>query len=178
MRVYEELFIVKPDAAEEDVDQFIEQLKTLITNGKGTIDKVDKWGVRKLAYRVQKFAEGQYILIQFGASPEAVKEIERRLRVADMVIKFITVRIDEKQKKIDKRKKAREKRAAKRPAPQVASPAAPAAPAVPGEPGVAPGLPGVPAPAAPAPPAVVAPEHPAPAAPVAAEPVAAEDVKG
>jgi small subunit ribosomal protein S6 len=174
MRVYEELFIVKPDAAEEDVDGFIEQLKTLITNGKGTIDKVDKWGVRKLAYRVQKFAEGQYILIQFGASPEAVKEIERRLRVTDMVIKFITVRIDEKQKKIDKRKKAREKRAARRPAPQLATPAAPAAPAVPGEPGVAPGLPGTPAPAAPA---VVAPEHPAPAAPVATE-VAAEEVKG
>jgi small subunit ribosomal protein S6 len=174
MRVYEELFIVKPDAAEEDVDGFIEQLKTLITNGKGTIDKVDKWGVRKLAYRVQKFAEGQYILIQFAASPDAVKEIERRLRVTDMVIKFITVRIDEKQKKIDKRKKAREKRAARRPAPQMASPAAPAAPAVPGEPGVAPGLPGTPAPAAPA---VVAPEHPAPAAPVATE-VAAEEVKG
>ena len=174
MRVYEELFIVKPDAVEEEVDGFIEQLKTLITNGKGTIDKVDKWGVRKLAYRVQKFAEGQYILIQFSASPEAVREIERRLRVADMVIKFITVRIDEKQKKIDKRKKAREKRAARRPAPQMAAPAAPAAPAVPGEPGVAPGLPGTPAPAAPA---VVAPEHPAPAAPVATE-VAAEEVKG
>ena len=172
MRVYEELFIVKPDAQEEEVDGFVEQLKTLIANGKGTVDKVDKWGVRKLAYRVSKYAEGQYILITFTASPEAVKEIERRLRVTDMVIKFITVRIDEKQKKIEKRKKAREKRAARRPAPQVAVPAAPAAPALPGEP-VAHAAPGAPAPAA----------HPAPAAPEApaapAEPVvAAEETKG
>jgi small subunit ribosomal protein S6 len=162
MRVYEELFIVKPDTAEEDVDAFVEQLKTLITTAKGTIDKVDNWGVRKLAYRVSKYAEGRFILIQFGALPEAVKEIERRLRVTDMVIKYLTVRIDEKQKKIDKRKKAREKRAARRPAPQVAAPAAPAAPAIPGEPGPAHAAPGAPAP-----------EHPAPAAPVAA-PVAAE----
>ena len=167
MRVYEELFIVKPDAVEEDVDGFVEQLKTLITTGNGTVDKVDKWGVRKLAYRVSKYAEGQYILIQFSSSPESVKEIERRLRVADMVIKFITVRIDEKQKKIDKRKKAREKRAARRPAPQLAAPAAPAAPAIPGEPAAA-ALPGTPAPAAP--------EHPAPAAP--APPAAVEETKG
>jgi len=167
MRVYEELFIVKPDAVEEEVDAFIEQLKTLIANGKGTVDKVDKWGVRKLAYRVAKFSEGQYILIQFSASPDAVKEIERRLRVTDMVIKFITVRIDEKQKKIDKRKKAREKRAARKPAPQLAPAAPAAAPALPGEPAAAPGLPGAPPPAAPAPVA----EHPAPAAPVAAEEV-------
>jgi len=171
MRVYEELFIVKPDTAEEEVDGFVDQLKTLITTAKGNIDKVDNWGVRKLAYRVSKYAEGRYILIQFSSSPESVKEIERRLRVTDMVIKFITVRIDEKQKKIDKRKKAREKRAARRPAPQVAAPAAPAA--IPGEPGVVHAAPGAPAP-----------EHPAPAAPVAAaEPVAAavpavEETKG
>jgi len=172
MRVYEELFIVKPDTAEEDVDSFVEQLKTLITSAKGTIDKVDNWGVRKLAYRVSKYAEGRYILIQFSSSPDAVKEIERRLRVTDSVIKFITVRIDEKQKKIDKRKKAREKRAARRPAPQVAAPAAPlGVPAIPGEPGPAHAAPGAPAP-----------EHPAPAAPVAAETVAAapvaEETKG
>jgi small subunit ribosomal protein S6 len=173
MRVYEELFIVKPDAPEEEVNTFIDQLKTLITTAKGTIDKVDNWGTRKLAYRVSKYAEGHYILIQFSSSPDAVKEIERRLRVADMVIKFITVRIDEKQKKIDKRKKAREKRAARRPAPQVATPAAPAIPGAPAEHAAAPGLPGAPAPAHPAP-AAPAPEHAAPAEPV----VAAEETKG
>src|ERR1700758_90136 len=148
MRVYEELFILKPDTVEEEVDGFVEQIQHVITNGKGTIDKTDKWGVRKLAYRVQKYSEGLYVLIQFSSTPDLVKEVERRLRVSDAVIKFITVRIDEKQKKIDKRKKARDKRAARRPAPQVAAPAAPATPPAPAMPAeaaiatVAPGLPG------------------------------------
>jgi small subunit ribosomal protein S6 len=151
MRVYEELFILKPDTVEEEVDGFVEQIQHVITNGKGTIDKTDKWGVRKLAYRVQKYSEGLYVLIQFSSTPDLVKEVERRLRVSDAVIKFITVRIDEKQKKIDKRKKARDKRAARRPAPMPmaspavpAAPAAPAMPALPAEPGhAAPGAPPV-----------------------------------
>src|SRR5580700_9485232 len=122
MRVYEELFIVKPDAPEEDVDGFVTQIKDLIVAGNGTIEKADKWGVRKLAYRIQKYKEGIYILVQFAAPGELVKEVERRMRVTDMVIKFITVRIDEKVKKIEKRKKQRDKRAARRPPPQVAAP--------------------------------------------------------
>jgi len=157
-RVYEELFIVKPDAPEEEVDSFVESIKTVITTGKGTVDKADKWGTRKLAYRVQKYNEGIYVLVQFTSSPELVREVERRLRVADMVIKFITVRIDEKMKKIEKRKKARDKRAARRPAPQTPSPSAPSAasPAMPAAPGSR-GLPGAPVPAAPAAPAPAAP---------------------
>src|SRR5262245_46177764 len=100
MRIYEELFIVKPDAPEEEVDAYVNQVKDLIVNGKGTVDKVDKWGVRKLAYKLQKYNEGIYVLVQFSSGPELVREIERRMRVTDMVIKFITVRIDEKLKKI------------------------------------------------------------------------------
>jgi small subunit ribosomal protein S6 len=146
MRVYEELFILKPDTSPEDVDAFVEQIQQVITNGKGTVDKTDKWGVRKLAYRVQKYAEGHYILIQFTSTPELVHEVERRMRVTDGVIKFITVRIDEKLKKIEKRKKARDKRAARKPPPQIATPLTPAAPALPAEPAaIAPGMPGAPA---------------------------------
>ena len=122
MRVYEELFIVKPDAPEEEVESFIEQVKQVISTGHGNVDKVDNWGVRKLAYRISKYNEGRYVLVVFTSGPELVREVERRMRVADLVIKFITVRIDEKQKKIDKRKKAREKRAARKPAPQAAAP--------------------------------------------------------
>src|SRR5580692_9518286 len=159
MRVYEELFIVKPDAPEEEVESFIEQVKQVISTGHGNVDKVDNWGIRKLAYKISKYNEGRYVLVVFTSTPDLVREVERRMRVADLVIKFITVRIDEKQKKIDKRKKAREKRAARKPAPQAAAPAAPfpAAAAAPGEHAL-PGQPG--APAAPAP------AHPAPAAPV------------
>ena len=157
MRVYEELFIVKPDAPEEEVTAYVDQLKHIITNGKGTIDKVDNWGVRKLAYRVAKYNEGRYILIQFSSGPELVHELERRMRVSDQVIKFITVRIDERMKKIEKRKKARDKRAARRPpAPTPGPHAAPAAPVLPGEPAAAtPGVPGTPAAPAPAHPAPV-----------------------
>jgi len=154
MRIYEELFILRPDTPEEETDQLIEQLSTLITKNGGTVDKTDKWGIRKLAYRVQKRNEGFYVLLQFTAQPEAVKELERRMRVSDLVMKFITVRIDEKLKKIDKRKKSREKRAARRPAPQVAMPALSAEHMMAGaaEPGPRPGapMPGAPTPAAPA----------------------------
>jgi len=124
MRIYEELFIVRPDAPEEEIDHLIEQLTTFIASQGGNVDKSEKWGIRKLAYRVQKRNEGFYILLQFTAQPTTVIELERRLRVSDLVMKFQSVRIDEKLKKIEKRRKEREKRAARKPAP-------PAAPAVP-----------------------------------------------
>jgi small subunit ribosomal protein S6 len=151
MRIYEELFVVRPDATDEEVDPVIEQLKNVITQAGGTLDKTEKWGVRKLAYRVLKYNEGQYILLQFSAKPETVKEVERRLRVADLVMKFLTVRIDERLKRIEKRKKAREKRAARKPVappatPAVASPlltSEPPAP-VPGAPGGTPVTPSAP----------------------------------
>jgi small subunit ribosomal protein S6 len=149
MRIYEELFIVRPDATDEEVDPMIEQVRNVVTQAGGTLDKTEKWGVRRLAYRVAKHEEGQYILLQFTAGPETVKEIERRLRVADVVLKFITVRIDEKLKRIEKRRKMREKRAARKP---VAPPSpAVAAPVLPQEaPAPIPGAPAVPAaPAAP-----------------------------
>jgi small subunit ribosomal protein S6 len=158
MRIYEELFIVKPDAPEDEVDAYIGQVKDLITEGKGTVDKVDKWGTRKLAYRVSKYNEGIYVLVQFTSTPELVHEVERRMRVTDMVIKFITVRIDEKLKKIEKRKKHRVKRAARRPAP-------PPALAHPVEPAAAPGVPAMPGAPAPGAPAHVV--HPVPSAPAA-----------
>jgi small subunit ribosomal protein S6 len=142
MRIYEELFIVRPDATDEEVDPFVDQLKNVITQAGGTVDKAEKWGVRKLAYRVLKYNDGQYILLQFSAKPDAVKEVERRLRVADLVLKHLTVRIDEKLKRIEKRRKAREKRAARKPAPPPSAPAV-ASPLMPAE--AAAPVPGAPA---------------------------------
>ena len=167
MRIYEELFIVRPDVTEEEMDPFIEQIKHVITAAGGTIEKAEKWGMRKLAYRVAKHNEGQYVLILFHAKADAVKELERRLRVSDMVIKFITVRIDEKLKLFEKKKKKREKRAARKPAPQPQQ--ASSAAYLPGEPHAA--VPGAPAPAMPAAPA---PAAPAPAAPAAEPPTPTE----
>jgi small subunit ribosomal protein S6 len=162
MRVYEELFIVRPDATPEEVVPLVEQLKSIITAQGGTLDKQENWGVRRLAYKLQKHSEGQYILLVFTAQASTVHEIERRLRVNDMVIKFLTVRIDEKMKRIEKRKKAREKRAARKPAAPAPSPSA----AMPMFTEHAPGpVPGAPAPAVPA-----APAAPAPAPAVHVEP--------
>jgi small subunit ribosomal protein S6 len=145
MRIYEELFIIKPDTPEEEVDQFVEQLRANLTSAGATVDKVDKWGKRRLAYRVDKYREGFYVLFQFTSGPEVVKELERRLRVADSVLKFLTVRIDETLKRLEKRKKDRDKRAAKRASQAPPSaPAQPAQPAVPGAPHEAPAMPGVP----------------------------------
>lgn len=172
MRVYEELFIVRPDATDEEIDPLVEQLRGMIVNGGGTLDKVDKWGVRKLAYRVEKRNEGYYVLLQFTAEASAVMEIERRLRVSDMVLKYLTVRIDEKLKRIDKRRKQREKRAARKP--QIAAPqppAIPTGPQMPAEPGGP--TPGAPTPGAPLPGAPVA----APAAPPVATPAAAPEAE-
>src|SRR5579871_1307162 len=142
-RIYEELFIAKPDAPDEEVDQFVEQLRGHLTAAGATVDKVDKWGKRRLAYKVDKYREGAYILFQFSAAPETVKELERRLRVSDLVIKFLTVRIDQTLKRLEKRKKDRDKRASRRAtmAPPASAPGAPAhamepSPAMPGVPGM------------------------------------------
>jgi small subunit ribosomal protein S6 len=143
-RIYEELFIAKPDAPDEELDQYVEQLRTHLTGAGATVDKIEKWGKRRLAYRVDKYREGSYVLLQFSAGPETVKELERRLRVSDLVIKFLTVRIDQTLKRLEKRKKQRDKRAATRATKAPA--AAPGAPAHAMEmPGAAmPGIPGMP----------------------------------
>ena len=162
MRVYENLFIIKPDATEEEIDGLVDQMSKNVTSHGGTIDKVEKWGKRKLAYRVEKQREGYYVLMQFTAASSAVREFERRLRVQDAVMKFLTVRIDETLKRLEKRKKEREKRAHRRP--QAAAP----------QPSIAQAMLGGAAEAAhPAPGAPPA-AHPAPAKPLPAETPAAE----
>lgn len=147
MRIYEELFIVDPKATEEQTDAVVAQIEDVLKAAGGSIDKVDKWGLRKLAYRVKKQTEGFYVLVQFSATGMAVvREIERKLRVDEVVLKYLTVRIDEKLKWLEKRKKIREKRAARKPQPARAeAKAAPKEPAA-----VAPGAPE--APKAPEPP--------------------------
>jgi len=134
MRTYEVIFILKPDLPEEEIEQLIEQVKTTITAGGGAIDKVDPWGKRRLAYRVRKYSEGYYVLIQYSLEGNAgvAKEVERRLRVSDPVIKFLTVRIDEDLKRMEKLKAKRDKRVARKPAARsAAASAAPGKPAPP-----------------------------------------------
>jgi small subunit ribosomal protein S6 len=177
MRLYEEVLIIKPDATEEDAAGVIELLSKTVTDQEGKIEKVDDWGRRKLAYRVAKFDEGHYVVVTFSAKAETVREVERRLRVSDLVIKFMTVRLDEKLKWVEKRKKKREERAKRKPPVPALLPAIPGA-AAPGAPAVgAPAMPAAPVPAGPAPGKPAADE----AIPAAAETIpaapAAEEVK-
>jgi len=106
-RFYEVMFIVRPDTQDEDVDKLIAGFEATVTNGGGTVRSTEKLGRRKLAYTVRKFNEGNYILLTVDADGALVHELERRLRVSEPVIKFITVRMDEEQKRIDKIKAIR-----------------------------------------------------------------------
>ena len=106
-RVYEVMFIVRPDVAEEEVDKLIAGFSTTVTGGGGVVKTVEKMGRRKLAYLVRKFNDGNYVLLTIEASGPVVLELERRLRVTEPVIKFITVRIDEEEKRLAKVKALR-----------------------------------------------------------------------
>ena len=117
-RVYEVMCIVRPDVAEEDADKLIAGFSTSVTNGGGSIKSVEKMGRRKLAYVVRKFNDGFFVLLTIEATGPVVLELERRLRVTEQVIKFITVRTDEEEKRIAKVKAKRGvRRSAEQPAP-------------------------------------------------------------
>jgi small subunit ribosomal protein S6 len=117
-RTYELMFIVRPDMAEEDQDKLISTLESAVTSSGGTVKNVERMGKRRLAYVVRKFYEGLYILLTLEGSGGLVHELERRLRVTEPVIKFLTVRVDEEQKRLDKIKKIKEAR--RKPAPEPA----------------------------------------------------------
>jgi small subunit ribosomal protein S6 len=106
-RVYEVMFIVRPDVEDEEVDKLIDGFSTTVKNGGGAVKTVEKMGRRKLAYLVRKFNDGNYVLMTIEASGPVVLELERRLRVTEQVIKFITVRMDEEEKRLAKVKAAR-----------------------------------------------------------------------
>jgi small subunit ribosomal protein S6 len=127
-RTYEVMFIVRPDLTEEDVDKLISTLQTHVTNAGAKVENAEKMGKRRLAYDVKKFSEGQYVLFTLLSEGKGISELERRLRVTEPVIKFITVRMDEEQQRLDKVRKIRASRA-KRPAPE-AAPAEAESPAV------------------------------------------------
>jgi small subunit ribosomal protein S6 len=101
------MFIVRPDVAEEDADKLIAGFSATVTGGGGVVKAVEKMGRRKLAYMVRKFNDGNYVLLTIEANGAVVLELERRLRVTEPVIKFITVRIDEEEKRLAKVKALR-----------------------------------------------------------------------
>ena len=96
MKKYETIFILNPDLDEEQTQSTIEKVKGIITQTNGEILKVEDWGKRKLAYLVKKKDKGHYVLIHFSGSPALLSELERNFRVMDAVIKYQSVRLDER----------------------------------------------------------------------------------
>jgi small subunit ribosomal protein S6 len=92
MRKYETIFILHPSMEEEAVNASIEKFKGVIENGGGTIENVDFWGKRKLAYEISKVSEGFYTLVNFSANPELPKELDRIFRITDGVLRHIIVK--------------------------------------------------------------------------------------
>ena len=106
MRTYEVMFIVRPDMTDEDLDRLLSTLETQAGAAGGSVKSVERMGKRRLAYEVRTFHEGTYILLTVESGGAAIHELERRLRVTEPVIKFLTVRVDEEQARLAKLKEA------------------------------------------------------------------------
>jgi small subunit ribosomal protein S6 len=125
-RIYELMFIVRPDMTDEDLDKLISMLQSVVPASGGTVKTVEKMGKRRLAYTVRRFHDGIYVLMVVEGGGPAIHELERRLRVTEPVIKFLTVRVDEEQKRLAKIKALRDakKKVSAQPAASAEQPAA------------------------------------------------------
>jgi len=91
---YETLFVVHPEKGPR-LKEFIERFKRIIEGQEGTVSHVDEWGLRDLAYRIEKQGKGVYTLLQYRSSARAVEELERNLKLTDGILRYLTVRTDE-----------------------------------------------------------------------------------
>ena len=114
-RTYEVMFIVRPDLPEEETDRVISTVESSASTAGITVKNVERMGKRRLAYKVRKFQDGLYVLLTVEGPGSGLAELERRLRVAESVIKYITVRVDEEQKRLAKIKKIRDSKVRQRP---------------------------------------------------------------
>ena len=94
MTQYETLFVVHPEKGPR-LKEFIERFKRIIEGQEGTVSHVDEWGLRDLAYRIEKQGKGVYTLLQYRSSARAVEELERNLKLTDGILRYLTVRTDE-----------------------------------------------------------------------------------
>jgi small subunit ribosomal protein S6 len=106
-RKYELVYVVSPDATDAQVAELHTQVEQITQRLGGTIDKTDNWGRRKLAYEIGSHKEGTYVLETIDGGGELMKEIDRRLKVSDLIIRHLVVRIDEEQAVIDRTRTTR-----------------------------------------------------------------------
>ena len=96
MTNYELMFIIDPKLDQEQKDAEIEKVKSIISDNNGTVGEADVWGIRKLAYEIMKNTEGYYVVLPFEAEPDLPKELDRRLKISDAVIRHMIINKDEK----------------------------------------------------------------------------------
>lgn len=92
MNKYEIMFIVKPDVEDDARNTLIEGFKNILTNGQGTIDNVDEWGLRDFAYEIKKYTKGYYVVVDTTTTPDNIKEFERLSRINANVLRHLTIR--------------------------------------------------------------------------------------
>ena len=114
-RVYEVLFIVDPDTPEEDATRLSDNFSNIVTEQGGTVTRNEVLGRRQLAYRIGRKTEGVYHLFEIEGTGREIAELERRMRVSDQVIRYLTVRVDEERRRAEKLKERRVRKASKRP---------------------------------------------------------------
>ena len=113
-RQYEVVFIVDP-TADEEVPKLTESFSQIITDQGGVVTKAETMGKRQLAYEILHYKDGTFVLLEIEGSGREIAELERRMRVNDRVLRYITVRVDEDRRRADKLKDRRARKAAKRP---------------------------------------------------------------
>ena len=106
-RKYELVYVVSPDATDDQVTELQTQVEGIVQRLEGQIEKTDNWGRRKLAYEIGHHKEGTYVLHVINGSGELMKEIDRRLKVFDLVIRHLVVRVDEDERIVERRKSIR-----------------------------------------------------------------------
>ena len=107
-RQYELVYIVSPDASEQAVADLHTQVEQIVQRFTGTLDKTENWGRRKLAYEIGPYKEGVYVLEVINGGGDLVKEIDRRLKVLDVVIRHMIVRVDEETKVVERTRTRRQ----------------------------------------------------------------------
>jgi small subunit ribosomal protein S6 len=114
-RIYEVVFIIDPATGEEDSTRLVENLQKIVTDQGGTITKSESMGRRQLAYRIGRNTEGHFMLFEIEGTGGEIAELERRMRVSDQVMRYLTVRVDEDRRRAEKFKERRIRKASKRP---------------------------------------------------------------
>lgn len=114
-RTYEVMYIVDTEASQDDFTRLSETFQQIITDQGGTITKTEDMGRRNLAYPISHKNEGHYMLIELDGTGREIAELERRMRVNDQIVRYLTVRVDEDRQRADKFKAKRARRASKRP---------------------------------------------------------------